>query len=111
MAGQEIFLGNGLMKYGSIFGHGAYLGPDFTTEYFIARRSRVSTSMAAQIPTQRAAEPYETSRRIAMIMPRVGFQILSPVRMHPHSLPMITCFGLPLRPHRDFQLLRRPCNR
>ena len=21
------------MEYGSIFGHGAYLGPDFTTEY------------------------------------------------------------------------------
>ena len=33
MAGQGIFLGNGLMEYGSIFGHGAYLGPDFTTEY------------------------------------------------------------------------------
>src|SRR5215475_8182166 len=33
MAGQQIFLGNGLMEYGSIFGHGAYLGPDFTTGY------------------------------------------------------------------------------
>ncbi|MFZ0302412.1 MAG: cbb3-type cytochrome c oxidase subunit I [Terracidiphilus sp.] len=33
MAGQGIFLGNGLMEYGSIFGHGAYLGQDFTTEY------------------------------------------------------------------------------
>src|SRR5215469_10885746 len=33
LAGQQIFLGNGLMEYGSIFGHGAYLGPDFTTEY------------------------------------------------------------------------------
>src|SRR5262245_29632526 len=33
MAGQQVFLGNGLMEYGSIFGHGAYLGPDFTTEY------------------------------------------------------------------------------
>ena len=33
MAGQGIVLGNGLMEYGSIFGHGAYLGPDFTTEY------------------------------------------------------------------------------
>src|SRR5262245_28978096 len=33
MAGQQIFLGYGLMEYGSIFGHGAYLGPDFTTEY------------------------------------------------------------------------------
>jgi nitric oxide reductase subunit B len=32
-AGQEIFLQNGLMEYGSIFGHGAYLGPDFTADY------------------------------------------------------------------------------
>jgi nitric oxide reductase subunit B len=31
--GQEIFLRNGLMEYGSIFGHGAYLGPDFTADY------------------------------------------------------------------------------
>ena len=33
MAGQQIFLANGLMEYGSIFGHGAYLRPDFTAEY------------------------------------------------------------------------------
>ena len=33
MDGQQIFLGNGLMQYGSVFGHGAYLGPDFTAEY------------------------------------------------------------------------------
>jgi nitric oxide reductase subunit B len=33
LAGQGIFLRNGLMEYGSIFGHGAYLGPDFTTDY------------------------------------------------------------------------------
>lgn len=32
-AGQESFLKNGLMEYGSIFGHGAYLGPDYTADY------------------------------------------------------------------------------
>ena len=32
-SGQEVFLRNGLMQYGSIFGHGAYLGPDFTADY------------------------------------------------------------------------------
>src|SRR6516164_4720195 len=32
-AGQELFLKNGLMEYGSIFGHGAWLGPDFTADY------------------------------------------------------------------------------
>ena len=33
MDGQETFLREGLMEYGSIFGHGAYLGPDFTADY------------------------------------------------------------------------------
>ncbi|GAA1827425.1 nitric-oxide reductase large subunit [Actinomadura chokoriensis] len=33
MAGQDVFLKNGLMEYGSIFGHGGYLGPDFTADY------------------------------------------------------------------------------
>lgn len=31
--GQGVFLRNGLMEYGSIFGHGAYLGPDYTADY------------------------------------------------------------------------------
>src|SRR6187455_1493485 len=35
--GQKLFLHNGLMEYGSIFGHGAYLGPDYTADYL--RRS------------------------------------------------------------------------
>jgi nitric oxide reductase subunit B len=33
IAGQKLFLHNGLMEYGSILGHGAYLGPDFTADY------------------------------------------------------------------------------
>jgi nitric oxide reductase subunit B len=32
-SGQELFLTFGLMQYGSIYGHGAYLGPDFTADY------------------------------------------------------------------------------
>ncbi len=32
-SGQEVFLRNGLMEFGSVFGHGAYLGPDFTADY------------------------------------------------------------------------------
>jgi nitric oxide reductase subunit B len=30
--GQELFFTYGLMQYGSIYGHGAYLGPDFTAD-------------------------------------------------------------------------------
>lgn len=43
--GQQIFLSRGLMEYGSVFGHGGYLGPDFTADYlrrsarFVARRN------------------------------------------------------------------------
>ena len=38
--GQQVFLENGLMEYGSVFGHGAYLGPDYTADYL--RRSSES---------------------------------------------------------------------
>ncbi|HSK09784.1 MAG TPA: cbb3-type cytochrome c oxidase subunit I [Vicinamibacterales bacterium] len=33
MGGQHLFQKYGLMQHGSIFGHGAYLGPDFTAQY------------------------------------------------------------------------------
>ncbi|MGE5295320.1 MAG: nitric-oxide reductase large subunit [Solirubrobacterales bacterium] len=33
LAGQHVFRKYGLMQHGTIFGHGAYLGPDFTAEY------------------------------------------------------------------------------
>lgn len=33
LSGQEVFLKYGLMENGSIWGHGAYLGPDFSAEY------------------------------------------------------------------------------
>jgi nitric oxide reductase subunit B len=33
MAGQHIFQRYGLMQLGTIFGHGAYLGPDFSAQY------------------------------------------------------------------------------
>ncbi len=31
--GQEVFLKYGLMEHGTLWGHGAYLGPDFSAEY------------------------------------------------------------------------------
>jgi nitric oxide reductase subunit B len=40
IGGQQVFLRNGLMEYGSVFGHGAYLGPDFTADYL--RRAATS---------------------------------------------------------------------
>lgn len=36
-SGQQIFLRRGLQQYGSVMGHGGYLGPDYTADYL--RRS------------------------------------------------------------------------
>ncbi|MFC4056676.1 hypothetical protein ACFOWE_00065, partial [Planomonospora corallina] len=38
-SGQQIFLRRGLQQYGSIVGHGGYLGPDYTADYL--RRSAI----------------------------------------------------------------------
>ena len=47
-AGQQVFLHNGLMEYGSVFGHGAYLGPDYTADYL--RRSSISSAAPTAAP-------------------------------------------------------------
>ena len=47
-AGQEIFLRRGLQQYGSIVGHGAYLGPDFTAEYLRMSSEHVLASLRAR---------------------------------------------------------------
>src|SRR5580704_16342511 len=44
LSGQQVFLKYGLMENGSIWGHGAYLGPDFSAEYL--HRVAISTADA-----------------------------------------------------------------
>src|SRR5215831_5669245 len=56
-AGQEAFLTYGLMQYGSVYGHGAYLGPDFTADYL----HRLAVEMQRAYGGGAAAE--ERSRR------------------------------------------------
>ncbi len=63
--GQRTFLRNGLMEYGSIFGHGAYLGPDFTDDYLhraalsVRRQYREAGSDRAQV---RTISDFQTNR-------------------------------------------------
>ena len=69
MAGQGIFLGNGLMEYGSIFGHGAYLGPDFTTEYLhraALSSIRIYGETNADTAAARTIEDFKANRYDAM---------------------------------------------
>ena len=44
--GQEVFLKYGLMEHGSLWGHGAYLGPDYSAEY-LHRLSEVTQDTIA----------------------------------------------------------------
>ena len=47
-AGQLAFGRYGLMEYGTIFGHGAYLGPDFTADYIERARGVMRAHYAAE---------------------------------------------------------------
>jgi nitric oxide reductase subunit B len=48
-AGQQVFLSHGLMENGSIWGHGAYLGPDFSAEYLHTMALDIRASASAQM--------------------------------------------------------------
>jgi nitric oxide reductase subunit B len=37
--GMNVFQRYGVMEYGTVYGHGAYLGPDFTADYLHRERS------------------------------------------------------------------------
>ncbi len=63
-AGQQVFLKYGLMDNGTIWGHGAYLGPDYAAEYLhtqvlassaLIARQRYGQSPDQLTPVQRAA--------------------------------------------------------
>ena len=56
LSGQGTFLRNGLMEYGSIFGHGAYLGPDYTADYLHRAALLVRQHYASQGSDRSAAQ-------------------------------------------------------
>jgi nitric oxide reductase subunit B len=63
--GQQVFLHNGLMEYGSAFGHGAYLGPDFTADYLRRASDLVKRSYggpASDSAARRTIEDFRTNR-------------------------------------------------
>jgi len=51
--GQEVFLKYGLMEHGTLWGHGAYLGPDYSAEYL----HRLSEITADTIAEERYGKP------------------------------------------------------
>ena len=63
--GQKVFLRNGLMEYGSMFGHGDYLGPDYTADYLRRSALAVRESTSGRGSDRSAARTLRTSRRTA----------------------------------------------
>jgi nitric oxide reductase subunit B len=57
-AGQQIFLRRGLQQYGSVMGHGGYLGPDYTAEYLRLSAEEIEKSVKAS----GAQEPSKVTR-------------------------------------------------
>ena len=49
LAGQEVFLKYGLMENGTIWGHGAYLGPDFSAEYLHTLAINIAETTSRQL--------------------------------------------------------------
>jgi nitric oxide reductase subunit B len=63
--GQQVFLNNGLMEYGSVFGHGAYLGPDYTADYLRRSSNLVQASFGgpdSDRAVQRTIDEMRTNR-------------------------------------------------
>jgi nitric oxide reductase subunit B len=79
MAGQNIFQKYGLMQYGTIFGHGAYLGPDFTAQYlhqsalamldFYGRDGRPVPEIQAQVANELKRNLYDAGSGILIYTP------------------------------------------
>jgi nitric oxide reductase subunit B len=59
LRGQEVFLKYGLMEHGTLWGHGAYLGPDYSAEY-LHRLAEIARDTLAR---QRYGTPYATLER------------------------------------------------
>jgi nitric oxide reductase subunit B len=70
--GQEVFFKYGLMEHGTLWGHGAYLGPDYSAEYLHRLAEITQDTLArdhqgrpyADLPPPEAAGVAEETRRI-----------------------------------------------
>lgn len=63
--GQELFQAKGLQQYGSILGHGAYLGPDYTADYLRRSTDDVTDQLRAEgvtDPHDRVVTEFRTNR-------------------------------------------------
>ena len=65
-AGQGVFQKYGLMQYGTLYGHGAYLGPDFTADYLhrqaLLMQALYQGETGPDSPAERVVRELQTNR-------------------------------------------------
>ncbi len=66
LRGQEIFLKYGLMEHGTLWGHGAYLGPDYSAEYLHRLAEICNDSYAHERTGRPLAEAPAEEAEVAM---------------------------------------------
>jgi nitric oxide reductase subunit B len=85
-AGQQVFLKHALMNNGTIWGHGAYLGPDFSAEYLHRLALDVTDALAQQTYNRPASELTPVERQALQVQVR---DFLAENRYDPQSHTLI----------------------
>ena len=105
LAGQQVFCKYGLMENGTIWGHGAYLGPDFSAAYLHALALEVAAWLARNLHGRGWSELSPAEQ--AGLTPAVG-ESLKENRYHPQSKtlvflePEVTAFRQQVRRWRSY---------
>jgi nitric oxide reductase subunit B len=71
LRGQEVFLKYGLMEHGTLWGHGAYLGPDYSAEYLHRLAEICNDSHARERTGRPLAEAPREEGELAMSRTRL----------------------------------------
>ncbi|MEN6638632.1 MAG: nitric-oxide reductase large subunit, partial [Smithella sp.] len=82
VSGQEVFLRYGLMENGTVWGHGGYLGPDFSAEYLHSLSVDAAAMLSQSLYGRPQAELTATQR--AALGEEVR-QLLKTNRYHPDT--------------------------
>ncbi|MBU5611671.1 nitric-oxide reductase large subunit [Geomonas azotofigens] len=108
LAGQQLFQKYGLMQYGTLFGHGAYLGPDFTAEYLHTSGLKAHAYYLTQgLPQAEAAEKVRAELKANNYDPGTGTLTFTPAQASAHT-DLIAYFGQMFGPVETQKGLRRP---
>jgi len=108
VAGQQLFQKYGLMQYGTLFGHGAYLGPDFTAQYLRVSGEKALIFYSQQgLPRSVAADRVRTDLKANGFNPALSATILSTAQASAYR-DMISYYGDWFGPQERQEGLRRP---